>query len=177
MATLNAELSRLSASRYGVLILDNEVTVGQFVARPPLQWTRLTRRDGGYRAAEGYPASLTEAQARFEMKNWDEVSLPSLAAALESLDDGARCVLIGNNAAQGLPLARSLPQKTVGRAAIIYGQSLPEKKEYEDLGYRSFFRRSDSIAYLAGLAAGAGLPLALFFINTIQHDRFNYHDP
>jgi hypothetical protein len=175
--TLDAELGRLSARRYGVLILDNEVTVGHFVASPPLPWTRLTRRDGGYLAADGYPSILTEAQARFEMKNWDEVSAPGIADAIEDLSNGARYVLIGNNAGQGLPLARALPQKTIGRAAIVYGQSLPEKKEYETLGYRIFFPRSESVPRLTELAASAGLPLVLFFINTIQHNQFNYHDP
>jgi hypothetical protein len=175
--TLDAEIGRLSANLYSVLILDNEVTVGEFVAAPPFPWTRLTRRGGGYRPDEGYPSILTEAQARFEMKNWDEVSAPEIARALQDLDAGAHYVLIGNNAGQGMPLARSLPQKMIERAAIIYGQSLPEQKEYEKIGYRTFFRRSESVPRLTQLAAGAGLPLALFFINTIQHDRFNYHDP
>jgi hypothetical protein len=174
---LDAELGRLSANRFGVLILDNEVTVGHFVASPPLPWTRLTLRDGGYRAAEGYPTTLTEAQARFEMRNWDEVSLPDIARELKNLDDGARCVLLGNNAGQGLPLARSLAPKVIGRSAIIYGQSLPEQKEYEKMGFRNFFPRSESVARLTELAANAGLPLALFFINTIQHNQLNYHDP
>jgi hypothetical protein len=175
--TLDSELRRLSANLYSVLILDNEVTVGHFVAAPPFPWTRLTRRGAGYRAAEGYPSILTEAQARFEMRNWDEVSVRDMAGALADLDGGAHYVLIGNNAGQGMPLARRLPQKTVGRAAIIYGASLPEQKEYEKLGYRAFFPRRESVPRLTGLAANAGLPLALFFINTIQHDRLNYHDP
>ena len=175
--SLNAELGRLTTNRFGVLILDNEVTVGHFVASPPLPWTRLTRHDGGYRAADGYPTVLSEAQAQLEMRNWDEVSLPEIARELQGLDDGARYVLVGNNAGQGLPLARSLPQKIIDRAAIIYGRSLPEQKEYEQLGYQSFFPRSDSVPRLTELAGSAGLPLALFFINTIQHNEFNYHDP
>jgi hypothetical protein len=175
--SLDAELARLSENRFGVLLLVNDVTVGHFVARPPLPWTRLTRRDGGYRAAEGYPAVLSELQARGEMRNWDQVSLQGIALALQDLADGARYVLLGNNAGQGLPLARSLPEKMIDRAAIIYGENLPEQKEYEKLGYRTFFPRSESVARLAELAASAGLPLALFFINTIQHNPFNYHDP
>jgi hypothetical protein len=175
--TVEAEVARLSAARFGVLILDNEVTVGHFVANPPLPWTRLTRRDGGYCAAEGYPTVLSEAQARLEMRNWDEVSLREIARELQSLDNGARYVLIGNNAGQGLPLARSLPQKMIGRAAIIYARSLPEQQAYEQLGFRTFFRRSESIPRIADLAASAGLEAALFFINTIQHNPFNYHDP
>ncbi len=175
--TLDAEIARLSANLFSVLIVDNEVTVGHFVASPPLPWSRLTLRGGGYRAAEGYPSILTEAQAKFEMRNWDEVLVPEIARALQELDDAARYVLIGNNAGQGIPLARCLPQKTIGRAAIIYGESLPEQKEYERMGYRTFFPRRESVARLEELATGAGLPPALFFINTIQHNQFNYHDP
>ena len=176
--TLNTELSEFSADRFVALILDNEVTVGHFVASPPLSWTRLVRRDGSYRVAAGYPSLLTPAQAKFEMKNWDEVSPPEIMRALKELDDSVDCALIGNNAGQGLPLALSLPQSLIGgRAAIIYGESLPEIKEYEKLGYRTFYRRSEAVSHLLELATRAGRPLALFFINTIQHNRFNYHDP
>jgi hypothetical protein len=175
--TLDIELGRLSTNRCGVLILDNEVTVGHFVASPPLPWTRLTRRDGRYQAAAGYPVPLTEAQARLEMRNWDDVSLHGITDALQDLADGVHYVLIGNNAGQGLPLARSLPQKMIGRAAIIYGQSLPEQQEYENMGYRTFFPRRESAARLIHLATSARLSLVLFFINTIQHNVFNYHDP
>jgi len=35
------QMLRLSADRFVALILDNEVTVGEFVAAPPLSWTRL----------------------------------------------------------------------------------------------------------------------------------------
>jgi hypothetical protein len=176
--TVGAELARLSANRFAALILDNEVTVGHFVASPPLPWTRLTRRDGSYRAAEGYPSLLTAEQAKFEMRNWDEVSPQGIMRALKELDDRADYVLIGNNAGQGLPLARSLPQNlTGGRAAIIYGESLPEIKEYGNMGYRTFFRRSESIPHLLRLATSAGRPPALFFINTIQHNELNYHNP
>jgi hypothetical protein len=120
---------------------------------------------------------LTEAQARFEMRNWDEVSPPDIARELKNLDDGARFVLLGNNAGQGLPLAQSLAPKVIGRSAVIYGQSLPEQREYEKMGFRNFFPRSESVSRLTELAANAGLPLALFFINTIQHNQLNYHDP
>jgi hypothetical protein len=172
--TLNTELGGLGADRYRVLILDNEVTVANFVASPPLPWTRLMRREGRYQAAEGYPVPLTEAQARFEMRNWDEVWLEGIGAALQELSDGAHYLLIGNNAGQGLPLAQSLSKALIVRAAIIYGQSLPEQREYEKLGYRMFFPRSESVSRLV---TSTSLPIALFFINTIQHNEFNYHDP
>jgi hypothetical protein len=176
--TLHAVFSPFLADQFVVLILDNEVTVGEFVTKPPAPWTRLTRRDGEYAVAEGYPSLLTAEQAKFEMRNWDEVSPPQIARALKELDRSVDYVLIGNNAGQGRPLARSLPQElTAGHAAIIYGESLPEIKEYETLGYRSFFPRRKAASRLIELALAAGRPLALFFINTIQHNEFNYHDP
>ena len=176
--TLFAELRSSSAHQFLVLILDNEVTVGHFVATPPLPWARLIRRGGIYRVARGYPSVLTAEQARFEMKNWDEVSLPGIMAALAELDGAVDYVLVGNNAGQGLPLARCLPQELIGdRAAVIYGEGLPEKKEYEKMGYRTFFRRSQAASRLLELADSAARPPALFFINTIQHNELNYHDP
>ena len=81
------ELVRLSADQFVALILDNEVTVGEFVATPPLSWTRLVQRNGIFQVAEGYPTVLTVAQAKVEMKNWDEVSLPAIMRWLEELDD------------------------------------------------------------------------------------------
>jgi hypothetical protein len=172
------ELLRLSADRFLALILDNEVTVGEFVATPPLSWTRLIQRKGVFRVAEGYPNVLTAAQAKFEMKNWDTVSLPDIVRALRELDDSADYVVFGNNAGQGLPLAQSLaPHLIANRAAIIYANSLPEKSAYERLGYRVFFRRSEVVVRLLDLAKNAGRPLALCFVNTIQHNQHNYHDP
>jgi hypothetical protein len=176
--TLSAELFRLAPNHFVALILDNEVTVGHFVTEPPLPWTRLIRRDGRYQAAEGYPALLTAELAKGEMRNWDEVSLPAIASALRDLGDSVDYIIIGNNAGQGMPLARSLPQSLIaGRAAIIYGESLPEKKEYEEIGYRNFIRRSRAVSRVLELAENAGRPPALFFINTIQHNELNYHDP
>lgn len=172
------ELQDWSNSRFNALILDNEVTVGEFVASPPLPWLRLALRDGVYRAASGSPTVLTAEQARFEMKNWDEVSLPSIRRALTDLDDVVDYVLFGNNAGQGLPLAQSLPARlSAERAAIIYAQSLPEESVYRQSGYRNFFRRSEAIGKLLGLANAAGKPLVLSFVNTIQHNERNYHDP
>lgn len=171
------ELQKASAERFTALILDNEVTVGEFVTTPPLPWTRLALRDGVFHIAPGSPASLTAVQAKFEMKNWDEVSLTAISRGLKELDDGVDYVVFGNNAGQGLPLARSLPAPLTERAAIIYAQSLPERSAYEQAGYRNFFRRSETTARLLALAKAAGKPLALFFVNTIQHNERNYHDP
>lgn len=176
--TLNAELSQRSAGRFLALILDNEVTVGQFVASPPVPWSRLVRRDGRFQIAESYPTPLTMEQAKFEMRNWDEVSLPAIMGMLAELDDSVDYVIVGNNAGQGLPLAQSLPQELIAdRAAIIYANTLPERTAYESAGYRIFFRRRDTVARLLELSNNAGRSLALCFINTIQHNEFNYHDP
>jgi hypothetical protein len=176
--TLDAEISRLLPDHFVALILDNEVTVGEFVVDPPLPWTRLVQHDGVFRVAPGYPTVLTAGQAKFEMKNWDEVSLPSLMRALAELNDSVDYVLFGNNAGQGLPLAQSLPSRLIAtRAAIIYANSLPEKKIYEQIGYRTFFRRSEAVYQLSQMSRNANRLLALCFINTIQHNQLNYHDP
>ena len=170
-------LQRLSEDRFLSLILDNEVTVGEFVTTPPLPWVRLVQRNGIFQVAEGYPTILTAAQAKFEMRNWDEVSWPAIARALAELD-AVDYVLFGNNAGQGLPLAQSLAPKLIGdHAAVIYANSLPEKSVYESLGYRAFFRRSEAVTRLLESAKNAGKPLALCFINTIQHNELNNHDP
>jgi len=175
---MKQELLRSLADQFVALILDNEVTVEEFVSTPPLSWTRLVQRHGIFEVAEGYPTVLTAAQAKFEMRNWDEVSLPAIMRGLEELDGSVDCVLVGNNAGQGFPLAQSLPPNLIAnRAAIIYANSLPEKSAYERLGYRIFFRRSEAVARLLELAKNASRPLALCFINTIQHNEFNYHDP
>ena len=170
-------LQRLSEDRFLSLILDNEVTVGEFVTTPPLPWVRLVQRNGIFQVAEGYPTILTAAQAKFEMRNWDEVSWPAIARALAELD-AVDYVLFGNNAGQGLPLAQSLAPKLIGdHAAVIYANSLPEKSVYESLGSRAFFRRSEAVTRLLEIAKNAGKPLALCFVNTIQHNELNYHDP
>lgn len=176
--TICSELLGVSPDQFAALILDNEVTVGEFVTSPPLSWTRLVQRNGIFQVADGYPNLLTAAQAKFEMRNWDEVSLPAIARLLSELEGGVDYVLFGNNAGQGLPLAQSLPPNLVAsRAAIIYAKSLPEKSAYQQLGYRAFFPRSEAISRLLELAEDAGRPMALCFINTIQHNEFNYHDP
>jgi len=176
--SVSTEIARAWRDQFVVLILDNEVTVGEFVVQPPLPWLRLVQENGVFRVGQGYPTVLSAAQAKFEMKNWDQVSWPSIQRALAEINGDVDYVLFGNNAGQGLPLARSLaPDLIAGHAAIIYANSLPEKKIYEQLGYRTFFRRSESVSRLLAASASAARPLALCFINTIQHNELNYHDP
>jgi hypothetical protein len=175
---MKQELLRRLPDQFVVLILDNEVTVGEFVANPPLSWTRLVVRNGSLGIAEGYPTVLTGAQARFEMKNWDQVSLSVIRRALAEQDDTVDYFLFGNNAGQGLSLAQSLaPNSIANRAAIIYAKSLPEQSAYAKLGYRTFFRRSEAVFQVVEMAKIASRSLALYFINTIQHNESNYHDP
>jgi hypothetical protein len=145
---------------------------------PPISWSRLVQSQGIFQVGEGYPTVLTAAQAKFEMKNWDEVSSPCIMRTLAELDESVDYVLFGNNAGQGLPLAQRLPPNLIARrSAIIFANNLPEINTYERLGYRTFFRRSEAASHLLELAKNAGRPLALYFINTIQHNQFNYHDP
>jgi hypothetical protein len=176
--TFCSELAPSLANQFVALILDNEVTVSYFVTNPPLPWNRLIRRDGKFQVGPGYPTLLTSQQARFEMRNWDEVSLPAVMRVLATLDDSVDYVVFGNNAGQGLPLAQSLRSGLIAdRGAVIYANSLPEIDAYKGLGYRAFFPRSETAARLIGLAESARRPLALCFINTIQHNELNYHDP
>ena len=176
--TLPADLSRLRMRHYLALILDNEVTVGEFVTNPPLPWTRFIQHGGIFQVAEGYPTLLTEAQAKREMRNWDDVSLKALVRALPELSHSVDFLLFGNNAGQGFPLAQSLPKDLIDdHAAVIYAESLPEMSSYQSLGYRNFFPRSKATAHLSRLAEQSQRPLKLCFINTIQHNELNYHDP
>ena len=122
--TVSSELSIIFHGHYGVLILDNEVTVGHFVTTQPLLWARLIQRGGTYVVAEGYPVPLTAQQTQREMRMWDPVSLPVIIQTLKDLGDPVDYVVIGNNAGQGLPLADSVPQALRGtKAATIYGES------------------------------------------------------
>ena len=176
--TLAADLSSQRMHHFLGLILDNEVTVGEFVTQPPLPWTRFIQRKGVFQLAEGYPTILTEAQAKVEMRNWDDVSLKAILHALPELSQSVDYMLFGNNAGQGFPLAQSLPKDLIpDHAAIIYAQSLPQLTGYQDIGYRNFFRRSEATARLCELANESRRPLELCFINTIQHNELNYHDP
>jgi hypothetical protein len=178
LVKLADELSTLLANHFVALILDNEVTVGEFVTDPPRPWVRLIQRNGIFQVAEGYPNLLTAEQAKLEMRNWDDVSLPAIMGALPVLGESVDYVLFGNNAAQGLPLAQGLPQHLIpDHAAIMYANSLPQQSAYQNLGYRSFFPRSQTAPRLLELAKIEARPLALSVINTIQHNESNYHDP
>ena len=175
---LISQLQQARAKQFSALILDNEVTVGEFVAEPPLPWTRIVQHKGVFQAAKGYPHLLTAEQAKFEMTNWDEVFLPGIIRTVEELGAAVDYCIIGNNAGQGRPLAQAVPQALrATRAAIIYAAGLPQQAVYEQLGYRCYFRRDESVTRLLVLAQRAQRPLALYFMNTIQHNRFNYHDP
>lgn len=176
--TLLDDLSRRKKDHFIALILDNEVTVGEFVVDPQLPWTRLIQNNGIFRVADGYPTTLTAAQAKFEMKNWDVVSLPAIAQLIREYGGSVDMVVFGNNAGQGLPLASALSKRIINsKGAVIYATSLPEKNAYELLGYRNFWRRMETAIRLLDLAKSAARPLELFFVNTIQHNELNYHDP
>ena len=178
MTGIAAELDRCFAENFKVLILDNEVTVDAFVTDPPLPWARLTARGGTYRIGDEYPRHLTASEADREELNWDRVSEAAIRAALGGLDETVHLVAIGNNAGQGLPLADALPAPLrAARGIVTYGVSLPERASYERLGYARFVPRGDLAAHLAGAARDAGQPLALGFINTIEHNERNYHEP
>jgi hypothetical protein len=175
---LATELAARRSDRFLALILDNEVTVREFVTQPPLHWSRCIQRHDVFQVAEGYPTLLTEAQATLEMRNWDDVSLKAIIAALPALGESVDYIIFGNNAGQGLPLAQSLSINLMAdRAAIIYAESLPQMSRYQQIGFRNFFRRSEAAERLIDLAIKTQRPLELLFINTIQHDETNYHDP
>lgn len=175
---LPKEVDELRDSHFSVLILDNEVTVGEFVTSPPLPWRRLVEQNGSFTVAPGYPTSLTAKQAAFEMRNWDRVSLPAICGMLGALYESVDYVIIGNNAGQGLPLARSLAKHLVAdRAAVIYAAALPEIGAYQNIGFGNFYRRRQTVERLTALAGNSGRPLSLCFINTIQHNESNYHNP
>lgn len=176
--TLDHELAPHFAGRFGVLILDNEVTVSHFVGDPPLPWARLTARDGVYRIGDAYPRPLTAAEAVREGLDWDRVSEEAIRAALESLGEGADLIAFGNNAGQGLPLAEALPVSLrAERGIIVYGRALPERAQYEAGGYRQFCPRAELLARISEMAAAAGQTPALAFINTIEHDERSFHAP
>lgn len=175
LATL---LHQARSQQFVALILDNEVTVGEFVAEPPLPWTRIVQEGGVFQIAAGYPKALNAALGKAEMKNWDEVSLSGIVRILSDLADAVDYVVIGNNAGQGLPLAQAVPQELrAARSGIIYANSLPEQSAYEGLGYRNFFRRYETSPRLLAAAEAQNRRLALYFMNTIQHNSMNYHDP
>jgi len=172
------QLQQVKTEQFVALILDNEVTVGEFVTEPPLPWTRIVQQDGIFQFAKGYPTFLTAEQGTFEMKNWDAVSLAGITRTLALLNDAVDYVVIGNNAGQGLPLAQAVPEKLrPTQAGVIFASRLPQQRAYEQQGYQSFFRRCEAAARLAALAERSNRSLALYFMNTIQHNDLNYHDP
>lgn len=176
--SFHADMSRLLANQFVAVIFDNEVTVGEFVTDPPLRWLRLLQRTGDFEVGDGYPTALTSEQATFEMTNWDVVSSPAMIQMLTDLGGWADFVVFGNNAGQGVSLAQHLPPHLIAdHAAIIYALGLPERDVYERLGYRTFYPRKEVASHLLGLARAAGQPLALCFMNTIQHNESNYHTP
>jgi hypothetical protein len=176
--TLVDDLAARRASHFLALILDNEVTVREFVTKPPLHWTRWIQRDGLFQVAHGYPTLLTEAQAKVEMRNWDDVSLEAIIALLPRVAESVDFIVFGNNAGQGFPLAQSLPSNLIDdHAAIIYAEILPQMSRYQKIGFRNFFRRNEATERLVDLATKSQRPLELLFINTIQHNETNYHDP
>ena len=176
--TLAAELARHFAGHFTVLILDNEVTVDAFVTDPPLPWARLTAGNGVYRIGEAYPSRLTAGEADREELNWDQVSEAAICAGLGGLDESIDLVAFGNNAGQGLTLAKALPVALrAERGVVVYGSALPERPAYEAAGYGHFCARGDLIARIAEAAEAAGRPPALGFINTIEHNERNYHTP
>jgi hypothetical protein len=176
--TLAAELTARRTSHFLALILDNEVTVGEFVMEPPLRWSRCIQRAGVFQVAVGYPTLLTETQAKLEMRNWDDVSLQAIVVALPELAETVDYIVFGNNAGQGFPLAQSLPGSFIAdHAAIVYAESLPQMRQYQKVGFRNFFRRSEVTERLVDLATKSQRPLELLFINTVQHNEANYHDP
>ena len=178
MTTLAAEFARPFDKNFRVLILDNEVTVDAFVTDPPLPWARLTADDGIYKIGEGYPTSLTSAEAEREKLNWDKVSDAAICEALRGIDDTVDLIAFGNNAGQGMPLAGALPPRLrAARGIVVYGRSLPEQAAYAAAGYANFCRRDELLTYLFAAAEAAGRPLALGFINTIEHNEQNYHTP
>jgi len=105
---LATQLSQARNQQFVALILDNEVTVGEFVAEPPLPWARIVQQDGVFQIAEDYPKVLDATLGKAEMKNWDQVSLAGIVRTLAELTDALDYVVIGNNAGQGLALAQAL---------------------------------------------------------------------
>ncbi|MDE0334784.1 MAG: hypothetical protein OXI64_07480 [Defluviicoccus sp.] len=154
------------------------MTVDAFVTDPPLPWARLTANDGAYRVGEAYPRLLTASEADREELNWDRVSTAAIRKALSRLDESVDLVAFGNNAGQGLPLAEALPAPLrAARGIVAYGDSLPERGSYAELGYRRFVPRRDVVAQILPAADAAGRPPALGFVNTVEHNERNYHTP
>ena len=101
-----------------------------------------------------------------------------MAQTLSSATGAVDLYAFGNNASQGFPLATALPEQMAGeRGAIIYGKSLPEQPHYEAAGFTMFSARDVLLSLITEKAKAAGKPVALGFINTIEHNDENYHHP
>jgi len=176
--SIRTEISRKLGRCFTVLILDNEVTLDAFVVEPALKWARLINLSNAYTAPHQYPTRLTKQESDREEMNWDKVDLNHLQAEIAALDYSIDFVAIGNNASQGMPLAKALPPKLrKNNAAIIYGSSLPEQSIYQGLGYQNFCPRENLIKLVQSLAQESRKEPALAFINTIEHNNQNYHTP
>ena len=176
--SINSETNQKLDQCYTILILDNEVTLDAFVIEPALKWLRLVNTRGVYEAPHQYPTRLTKQESEREEMNWDEVDLDHLQAEIATLDNSIDLIAIGNNASQGLPLARALPSTLREKnAAIIYGASLPEQSLYSGLGYQNFWPREKLIEMTRPLAQKNKREIGLAFINTIEHNDQNYHTP
>ena len=176
--SINSETNQKLGQCYTVLILDNEVTLDAFVIEPALKWLRLVNSRGAYTAPHQYPTRLTREESDREEMNWDKVDLNHLQAEIATLDNSIDLIAIGNNASQGLPLAKALPSTLrINNAAIIYGTSLPEQSLYSGLGYQNFWPREKLIEMTWPLAQKNKTEIGLAFINTIEHNNQNYHAP
>ena len=176
--SLKTEIAHRYKDQFTVIILDNEVTLDAFVKTPPLSWTRLVKTTDGYIAPKEYPTLLTKEESDREEMNWDQVDLDRIQFEIGELNFRDGLIAIGNNAAQGLPLAKAVPPSLrENNSIIIYGTSLPEKPEYKSLGFDKFCCRADPLGYLGQLQLSPEKKSALFFINTIQHNELNYHQP
>jgi hypothetical protein len=105
--TFCSELGQSLGNQFVALILDNEVTVSHFVTSPPLPWNRLIQHDGKFQIGAGYPTRLTSQQARFEMRNWGQVSLPAIMRALAALDDSVDYVVSATTRARDCRLPKA----------------------------------------------------------------------
>lgn len=172
---ISDQMNLLFPGCFKVLILDNEVTLDAFITSPPLRWARLINQNGHYVIPQIYPTVMTKEESDREEMNWDRVDIGALRINLSELDHIVDLIAIGNNASQGLPLAKSLPPALRSeKAAVIYGTSLPEKSTYQGMGYKTFCPRND---LMKTASQRTEKEIALCFINTIEHNEQNYHAP
>ncbi len=121
---------------------------------------------------------LNAALGKAEMRNWDEVSLHGMVRTLAELTDAVDYVVIGNNAGQGLPLAQAVPQALRATPRESFRQQLARTERLRTVGLSEFL---SPLRDFAALARGGGSDRAgrwrLYFMNSIQHNTMNYHDP